>query len=512
MYLLGIDNGTTVTKAALFDLVGQEIAVGSENVGLGHPEPGWAEQSMDEIWQAVVKAIQQCLAEANIDPSEVGGISLSGHGGGVWLLDRDGRPVRDAIIWLDARAKPHLDEWAEDGRLDQLYDESGWSLFPGIGPCAIYPWLMDNEPESLEKAEVDLSSKDWIKYCLTGEFSTDPTMASIAHMNYGSADYSERVLELAGISAFRHLLPPLVPAWQVAGGVTPAAASETGLSAGTPVASGAWDGVCSTLGAGCTGVGEAASVIGTAGVHVVVSDQPDLDPERNYSLMYHNVPGRYIKNALAQLAAGNLNWFEKEFCLAERLEAEEMGGSVWDVINAQVADAPVGAGGVMYLPFLQGERAPFVKPEARGVFFGLGDWHQRKHLLRAVYEGVALSTRDNYECMQKGAPLETTYLTGGGSRSPVWCQILADCTGNAMKVPSGVELGAKGAAMNAAVAVGAFADHGAAVESMVQIEREYAPDPERTVQYDELYALYRELIGAVWPVWERTWQMGVSNW
>jgi sugar (pentulose or hexulose) kinase len=114
--------------------------------------------------------------------------------------------------------------------------------------------------------------------------------------------------------------------------------------------------------------------------------------------------------------------------------------------------------------------------------------------------------------MQKGAPLETTYLTGGGSRSPVWCQILADCTGNAMKVPSGVELGAKGAAMNAAVAVGAFADHGAAVESMVQIEREYAPDPERTVQYDELYALYRELIGAVWPVWERTWQMGVSNW
>jgi sugar (pentulose or hexulose) kinase len=371
---------------------------------------------------------------------------------------------------------------------------------------------MDNEPESLERAEVDLSSKDWIKYCLTGEFSTDPSMASIAHMSYGRADYSERVLELAGISAFRHLLPPLVPAWQVAGRVTPAAAEETGLSAGTPVASGAWDGVCSTLGAGCTGVGEAASVIGTAGVHVVVSAQPDLDPERNYSLMYHSVPGRYVKNALAQLAAGNLNWFEKEFCLAERLDAEETGSSVWDVINAQVADAPVGAGGVLYLPFLQGERAPFVKPEARGVFFGLGDWHQRKHLLRAVYEGVALSTRDNYECMQKGAPLEITYLTGGGSRSPVWCQILADCTGNAMKVPSGVELGAKGAAMNAAVAVGAFADHGAAVESMVQIEWEYAPDPERTGQYDELYALYRELIEAVWPVWERSWQMRVANW
>jgi sugar (pentulose or hexulose) kinase len=198
MYLLGIDNGTTITKAALFDLQGREIAVGSQEVSVRHPEPGWAEQSMEEIWQAVVHAIRQCLATAAIDPASIGGISLSGHGGGVWLLDRDGKPVRDAIIWLDGRAKPYLDQWATDGRLDELYDASGWSLFPGIGACTIFPWLMEHEPASLDKAAVNLFSKDWIKYCLTGELNGDLTMASIAHMDYHTGEYSIRVLEAFG--------------------------------------------------------------------------------------------------------------------------------------------------------------------------------------------------------------------------------------------------------------------------------------------------------------------------
>ncbi len=511
-YLLGIDNGTTVTKAALFDMEGREVAVGSQEVEVSHPEPGWAEQSMDEIWQATVQAIRDCLAQAAIDPAAIAGISLSGHGGGVWLLDRNGRPVRDAIIWLDGRAKPYLDRWAADGRLAELYDESGWSLFAGIGACTIFPWLMEHEPESLDRAHVNLFSKDWTKFRLTGELNTDPTMASIAHMNYQTGRYSERVLELSGIAQYQHLLPTIVPSWEIAGRVTAQAAEETGLAAGTPVACGAWDGTSSTLGAGAIGVGEAASVIGTAGVHVVVSAEPDLDPERNYSLMYHTVPNRFVKNSLTMLAAGNLNWFEKEFCLAEREEAEREGVSVYQVIEREVAEVPVGAGGVIYLPFLQGERAPFVKPEARGVFFGLGDWHRRAHLLRAIFEGVALSTRDNYACMQKGKPLETTYLTGGGSRSPVWCQIMADCTGNAMKIPSGVELGARGAAINAGVAVDLFADHAAAVQQMVRIEREYVPNAGRAARYDKVYTLYRDLIAAVWPVWEQSWEIGIAGW
>jgi len=511
-YLLGIDNGTTVTKAALFDFRGREVAIGSREVGVSHPEPGWAEQSMSEIWQATVFAIRQCLNQSAVDPAEIAGISLSGHGGGVWLLDADGQPVRDAIIWLDGRAKPVLDRWVADGRFTELYDAGGWTLFAGIGACVIYPWLMEHEPESLERAKVNLTSKDWTKFCLTGEQNTDPTMASIAHLDTTTGQYSERVMQLSGIGRYHHLFPPIVPSWQIAGHVTAEAAQETGLAPGTPVAAGAFNGTCSTLGAGCIDVGEAASIMGTAGVHGVVSATADPDPERNYSVMCHAVPGRFVKNAMTMLAVGNLNWFEKNFCLPEKLEAEQRGVDIHAVIDKKVADVPVGAGGVLYLPFLQGERAPFAKQEARGVFFGLGDWHGNGHLLRAVFEGVALSTRDSYVCMQKGQPSKETYLTGGGARSPVWSQILADCTGNAMKIPSGVELGAKGTAMNAGVAVGVFADHGEAKRQMVQIEKEYQPDAESTRKYEQLYGVYKKLIEAVWPVWERSWEMGIADW
>lgn len=512
-YLLGIDNGTTTTKATLFDTQGAEVAVSSgRDVKVSHPEPAYAEEDMEEIWQASANAIRNCLEKANVDAAQIAGVSLSGHGGGVYLVDGDGVPVRNAIIWLDGRAKPYLDKWGPGGTTDAIYDESGWALFAGIGPVTIFPWLMEHEPESLKKAAYNLTSKDWVKYRLTGEFSVDTTMASIAHMDYKTQDYSEKVLELAGIHEYRHLFPPLVKAWEVAGKVTDEAAKATGLVEGTPVSGGAWDGTCSTLGAGCIGVGEAASVIATAGVHVVVSAEADLDPERNYSLMYHTVPDMYVKNSLSQLAAGNLDWFEREFCGEDRAEAEKRGVSVYDVINEAAETIPVGSGGVMYLPFLQGERAPFVKMEARGEFFGLGDWHTRAHLLRAVYEGVALSTRDNYECMQKGKPLQTTFLTGGGSHSPLWCQVLADCTGNTMRVPTGKDSGSRGAAMNAGVAVGVFSDHTEAVDSMVQIRAEYEPNPQVVEKYNQLYPLYKDLVQAVWPIWERRAELGIEAW
>ncbi|KAA3647706.1 MAG: carbohydrate kinase [Chloroflexi bacterium] len=512
-YLLGIDNGTTTTKATLFDTEGNEIAVSSgKDVKVSHPKPAWAEENMDDIWQATAAAIRNCIETANVTPAEIAGVSLSGHGGGVYLIDGEGTPVRNAIIWLDGRANSYVEAWNQDQRGNELYDASGWALFAGIGPVTIFPWLMENEPESLKKAKYNLTSKGWVKYKLTGEINVDSTMASIGLVDYATGDYSQKVLELAGIDQYKDLLPPIIKPWEVAGHVTSEAAALTGLAEGTPVAGGAWDGASSTLGAGCIGVGEAASVVATAGVHVVVSEAPDLDEERNYSLMYHTVPNMYIKNSLSQLAAGNLDWFEKQFCSAQRAEAEKRGISVYDVINEIAAEVPVGAGGVMYLPFLQGERAPFVKMEARGEFFGLGDWHTPAHLLRAVYEGVALSTRDNYECMQKGKPLETTFLTGGGSHSPLWCQILADCTGNAMKVPAGKDSGSRGAAMNAGVAVGVFSDHADAVKNMVQIRDEYPADVENTKKYDQLYSLYSELIQQIWPMWEKRAELGVESW
>ncbi|MEW5817338.1 MAG: FGGY-family carbohydrate kinase [Spirochaetota bacterium] len=512
-YLLGIDNGTTTTKATLFDTEGGEVAVaGSREVKTSHPEPGWAEQNMEEIWQATVSAIRTCLEKSRINPSDIAGLSLSGHGGGVWLLDRDGIPVRPAIIWLDGRSKPYLDRWEEQGMLPRLYDLSGWNLFAGIGPVAIFPWLMEHEPESLKKAWVNLTSKDWVKYCLTGEFSTDLSMASVALIDFKTLDYSDELLRLAGIHSCKHLLPELTRAWEIAGKVTRRAAEATGLKAGTPVSGGAFDGASSTLGAGCFNPGEACSNIATAGVHVVLACEPVLDTERIYSLMCHIVPGVFYKTSMTMVAAGNLDWFEREFCTSEREEALKRDITVYEVINEEMSKIPVGSKGVIYLPFLQGERAPFVKPEARGIFFGLGDWHTRSHLLRAVFEGVALSTRHNIEAMIKSEKLETMYLSGGGSKSPAWCQIIADLTGNKVKVPSGADSGSRGAAMNAGVATGIFKDHGEAVQRMVHISREHVPERDNLAKYDRLYCIYKHLIEAVRPVWEESAKYGVESW
>ena len=512
-YLFGIDNGTTTTKATLFDTQGHEVAsASSREVKTLHPEPGWAEQNMEEIWQATVGAISSCLEKARIAVSDIAGISLSGHGGGVWLLDRQGRPVRNAIIWLDGRAKECLDRWASQGLLAEMYDRSGWNLFAGIGPVTIFPFLIEHEPESLKRAYVNLTSKDWVKFRLTGGLSTDYTAASVALIDQTKMEYSDELLRIAGIESYRHLLPDIIPSWKMAGRVTKDAAAQTGLMEGTPVSSGAFDGACSTLGSGCHRVGDASSTIATAGVHIVLTPQPTPDPERIYSLMCHTVPGVYYKTTMTMVAAGNLDWFEREFCLAEHQEASRNGKSVYQVIGEEVAHIPVGSGGVMYLPLLQGERAPFVKPEARGLFFGLGDWHTRQHLLRSVFEGVALSMRHNYEGMLKGEELETISLSGGGSKSPVWCQILADCMGRMMRVAEGQDSGSRGAAINAGVAVGVFRDHAEAVTQMVRTSGRYAPRSENGARYDALFSLYKSLIKAVWPVWEMRYASGVEGW
>jgi sugar (pentulose or hexulose) kinase len=294
--------------------------------------------------------------------------------------------------------------------------------------------------------------------------------------------------------------------------VTKQAAEITGLKEGTPVSSGAFDGACSTLGAGCINVGEACSNIATAGVHTVLSAEHVLDPERIYSLMCHTVPSVFYKTSMTMVAAGNLDWFEREFCAVERWEAEKRGIGLYDVLNEEIGKIPAGSGGIIYLPFLQGERAPFVKPEARGQFFGLGEWHTRAHLLRSVYEGVALSTRHNVDAMIKKGRLDAVFLSGGGSSSGIWCQIIADCLGSRAMVPSGADAGSRGAAINAGVATGVYKDHGEGVACMVHIGQEYSPQPDQTDRYDQLYQLYLGLIKSAWEMWEQIGATGVERW
>lgn len=497
-FFLGIDCGTTVVKSVLFDLEGNEVASASHEVPVTHLQPGWAEESMEAVWNAAQNTIRKAIQDAGISGEAVKGISLSGQGAGIWLIGKDGKPVRDAITWLDGRVMGLIEKWQQDGTYDELFDASGTLYWPGLGPCTLFPWFIENEKESLDKAQACVYCKDWVKFCLTGEINTDETDL-LAITDPQTRSYSQRVIDLVGIDEYKDLLPPIVFSHEIAGYITAQAAESTGLVKGTPVASGAWDVSSTALGVGCVNPGDAASILGTAGIHLAVAGTPAVN--KAYSLSQHAVPGTWLINSMAMLAASCLNWYEREFLLAEVQEAAQKEISKYDVINEAVAKVPVGSNGVVFLPFLQGERAPFVRADARGEFFGLGDWTTRQDLLRAIYEGVALATLDNYNCIEQGMTIDEAWLAGGGAQSKVWSQIISDCTGKVMKVPVGKEFGTRGAAMNAAIAAGYYANHGEAAEAMVKVERIHEPNMENNAKYQELYCIYRDLIKGLWDIW-----------
>jgi sugar (pentulose or hexulose) kinase len=497
--LLGIDVGTTMMKSVVFDLKGNEIGKASYGAEILHPRPGWAEQDMHAVWKSAALSIRDAISKSGVAPKDILCVSLSGQGAGTWLIDQEGRPTRNAVSWLDGRAGTIIDEWKESGISDKLVDTCGLVYYSGSGPGIIFPWFMRNNRKVLDDSAFELWAKDWVRYCLTGEIMTDETDPSMGMIDPKTRRYSQEVMELTGIGGYSRLLPPIKPSHEIGGKVTKAAAEATELAEGTPVAVGAWDVSSTALGQGAVRPNQAVSIVGTAGIHLVVTDNPVVN--RAYSLSCHTVPGQWFYHSMAMTAANNLDWFEKEFCLAERQEAERKNLNKYDIFNQIVAETPVGSNGVMFLPFLQGERAPFVEPRARGEFFGLGEWSTKGDLLRAVYEGVALATLHNYRAMERGTQFESARLGGGGAQSEVWTQIIADCTGKVMEVTSGSEYGARGAAINAAIALGIYDDHQEAAEQMVQVKRVYEPDSKKSEIYQELFDIYVKLIENHMKLW-----------
>ncbi|HIE14860.1 TPA: carbohydrate kinase, partial [Candidatus Bathyarchaeota archaeon] len=476
-YLMGIDVGTTVVKAVLFDLKGREISAAERRLSIEHPWPGWAEVDMYEVQKAVEEVISRSLKRGKIKGEDVEGVSFSGQGGGLWLIDAQGKPIRKAVTWMDSRATELIEEWRETGIYDKIYEATGWAYFPGMGPGSLIPWFARHEKKSLDKAIYCLWAKDWARYCITQVACTDETDPSNGHLDQYRRTYSKKLLELTGISEYSHLLPPIKSSWEISGEVTSEASMRTDLRKGTPVVTGAWDSASTTLGVGSIKPGQACTVLGTAGIHVAVWNEPILDPNKIYSVTTHCVPDRWLIHSLAMLAVANLDWFLREFGEPWKRQAQKENVSIYDLCNQDVEQTPLGARGIIYLPFLQGERSPFVKPTARAVFFGLSMYHTRKDILRAIYEGIAYSTLDNYLAIQKAVKIEDIRLAGGGARSPIWRKMLADCIGCKITLTYGSEYGCRGGAINAGVAIGAFKDHEKAVEAMVKPAEIVEPNP-----------------------------------
>lgn len=504
-YLLGIDNGSTVSKAALFDLKGKEIAVASCKADTEYPHPGWTERSMEMLWQSTACAIREVLAKSSVRPEEIAGIGNTGHGNGIYLLDKQGQPLRNGIQSMDSRATEVLTEWNQRHLHAQVFPFTIQSFWPAQ-PNALLAWLKQHEPQNYERLGAILMVKDYVKYRLTGEITSDYTdMSATSLLDVRNQGYSRELMALYGLSEAYEALPPLKQSSEVVGQVTPAAAQETGLAIGTPVVGGLFDVDASAIGAGAVNPHQACLVMGSWSINEVITREPIVDPSLFMTTLFAE-PGLFLTIEGSATSATNLEWFVNQCCGDERAEAKQRGISVYEVCNEEVASLAPGSTNIIFHPFLYGSN---VQPTARAGFYGVAGWHTRAHLLRALYEGVVFGHLSHIEKLRAaGGQINTARLAGGGSRSPVWSQMFADTIQVPMEVTDGNELGARGAALSAGVGAGLYRNYAEAVSEAVSVVRKHEPIPANTPLYLERYAEYQRLTQIMQAPWEALSKLG----
>lgn len=499
-YLLGIDAGTSVIKAALIDREGREQATVAYPTTIRSPLPDRSEASHIEFWELTAQAIRDVLAKAGITGEQVAGVGLSGNMVGAWLIDAQGEPVRDAILWNDGRTQALIDRLSIEhpGFMSEIFVSSGSVMQQGC-TLPVVRWLSDHEPQSLARAAYVLCCKDWLRFKLTGAISTDISESSVMPGDIRARNYNEAMFDLLGVRPYRHLFPPVADSQTIAGHIHAEAGAQTGLKIGTPVVIGAGDVPSSTIGAGAVEAGVASIILGTTCLSCLTVAAPSFEPP-DVGLLFVMPGGNWLRVMANVAGTTNLDWFINQFFAAEQA-ASTSTADLFQALETIVEKSPSGANGVIYLPYLSpvGVIAPFVEAGARAQFCGLLPHHTRGDLLRAVYEGVALAIRDCYDVM--GKPITEVRLSGGGAKSRIWGQMIADALGARVIVPEGAEFGAKGAALLAGVGLGWYASVEEAALSTSRPLRVYEPDARRKPVYDALYHNYRstrEALAAMW--------------
>jgi len=489
--LLGIDVGTSVVKAVVFDRAGSVVSAAHRIPRLIHPEVGWSEADMLELWADVLAVIGEAVAQPAVTPAAIRGVGVSGTCCSSWLLDAEGRPVRNAILWNDGRAAGIIRRWHESGLMDELFAISGNMIFPGY-TVAVMRWLKENEPETLDRARHSVFCKDWIRFRLTGEIAADHTDAGAVPYDIREGRYSEAIFSACGITEALSLLTPPVDPGAVVGHLLPDVARAAGLPAGLPVVAGMMDVAATTLGVGAIRAGQACSIVGTSFLNCFLLDRPGFDPA-GVGVQMRTTGNVWLRAMVNTAGTANLDWFLQQFCAAELADPRHSGPGIFRWAEAEASSVPLGAAGLIYHPYLSnaGVVSPFFHPAARAQFFGLSQDHTRAHMLRAVYEGVALSMRDCVTAMPDA--IDEWFMAGGGSRSDFWCQMFADCTGKTILVPEGEEFGARGVAMLAGIATGVYADTTAAAGQVSRVLRRFTPDPRLTARYARLHEVYRNV-------------------
>jgi xylulokinase len=479
---LGVDASTTATKALLMRADGRVLGVASSKYTYEIPRPMWTEQDPQLWWQAAAASIRQVLARTRADPADVAGIGLTGQMHGLVLLDAAGEVLRPAILWNDQRTGAECDEMRRRVGRERLIQITGNDALAGFTAPKIL-WVRNHEPEVFARVDKILLPKDYVRFKLTGEVATDKAGgAGTVLFDLRERDWSEALLEVLELDPA--WLPPTFEGTAITGLVTPEAAGATGLRVGTPVVAAA------AVGTGAVVEGVVSLSLGTSGVVFASANRPIVEPEGRLHAFCHAVPGTWHLMGVMLSAAGSLRWYRD----ALAPEAD------FDVLVEPAADVPPGSDGLLFLPYLTGERTPHPDPLARGAFVGLTVRHTRSHLTRAVLEGVAFGLRDSFELM-KGvglAEIAQVRVTGGGAKSPLWRQILADVLGVELVTVNTAEGAAHGAAILAATGTGVFPDVPAACEAIIRATSHTLPGATRST-YRKLYPLYRELYPALRP-------------
>jgi xylulokinase len=486
--LLGIDVGTGGTRALLIDQSGVVVASAiHEHVPFASPRSGWAEQDPHDWWKACQGAVRTLLRDASIPASEIACIGLSGQMHGAVLLDNNNQVLRPALIWCDQRTAAecrYLNQTIGPQRLVELTANPALTNFT----LTKLLWVRTHEPEIWKRFHSFLLPKDYVRLCLTGVRAIDVADASgTLLLDVVHRRWSDAMLQAVGLSP--DCLPALHESQQIVGQVTESAAASTGLKAGTPVVAGAGDQAAGATGMGIVRPGDVSATIGTSGVVFAASDSPVTDPLGRLHTFCHAIPGRWHVMGVTQAAGLSLRWFRDHFAAPSES---------YDQLSSQAAKIPPGAGGVLWAPYLMGERTPYPDPDVRAALVGLAADHTRAHVVRAILEGVAFSLKDTLTIFKElGIPVKAIRLGGGGARSPLWRQIQADVYGQAVETVQAEEGAAYGAALLAGVGAGVWASVDAACDAVVHVAGRTACASESVRVLQESYTKYRRIYPAL---------------
>lgn len=491
-YVIGIDLGTSGTKTVLFDQLGNTVASHTVEYPMYQPKNGWAEQDPADWWKATVTTVKAVVTEGGVSNEDIVGIGISGQMHGLVMLDEENQIIRNSIIWCDQRTAEECEDIEQLVGRERLIQITANPALTGFTASKIM-WVKKHEPENYAKCRHILLPKDYVRFMLTGEYATEVSDASgMQLLDVGKRCWSDEVLEKLEID--KSYLGKVYESPEITGYVTDEIAILTGLKVGTPVVGGAGDNAAAAVGTGTVAPGAAFTTIGTSGVVYAHTKNMAIDPKGRVHTFCCAVPGEWHVMGVTQGAGLSLKWFRDNFCQDIIAEAKEKGIDPYDITNVMAEKAGISARRLLFLPYLMGERTPHLDPNARGAFVGLSAIHERGDMIRAIMEGVTYSLKDCLSVLEEmGVRPDNMLACGGGARSDLWRQMMADVYGMNVSTVDSKEGPALGVAILAMVGAGLYETVEEACQKVIRVNHTTEKNANNAEKYEKGYHIYKGL-------------------